>query len=147
MTDAHLAVLRHVDVDEGLLAHVLACAYTGMGNRSGDVETCELARTFYVEALAATLAALENPRKAHEDNVLLSVLLLSLFEVSIHGIFTNDASLTSGSYSTGRDPVIRRTTPGDNISMEQHISCSCEVLTFWQRNWERSCIERRHITW
>lgn len=64
-----------------LRAPVMACAYASMGNRTRDRKTSELARSIYVDALSATHTAIQDPVRVHQDEVLISILLLSLFEV------------------------------------------------------------------
>lgn len=82
VTEAHLAFMRDVSVDTYLRAPVLACAYAVMGNCTDHQETARLARSSYVDALSATQAAIQDPVRVREDAVLITVLLLSLFEVS-----------------------------------------------------------------
>lgn len=53
-----------------------------MANREDDERGRELARQYYVKAITATNAALRHTRRVKEDNTLVTVCLLSMFEVS-----------------------------------------------------------------
>ena len=59
----------------------MACAVGAMANRENDARKKEQARGYYVEAITATNAALRHPRKVNEDNTIVAVSLLSVFEV------------------------------------------------------------------
>lgn len=81
VTDAHLAFLRAITISSYLRTPILACAYAAMGTRSRDRYIKELARRLYGNALSAAQTAIQDARRAREDEVLISVLLLGLFEV------------------------------------------------------------------
>lgn len=82
VTSGHLSFLQGISPDEFLLKPILACAMVAMANRNNDDAGRETARQYYVEAITATNAALRHPRRVKEDNTLVSVCLLSMFEVS-----------------------------------------------------------------
>ena len=84
VTPAHLNFLDGISPDEFLLKPVLACGLSAMANRNNDDKGRELARQYYVEAITATSAALQHPQQVLEDNTLMSVCLLSIFEVSLN---------------------------------------------------------------
>lgn len=82
VTDSHLTFLDGVTPDEFLQKPIIACGLSGLANRDGgDVRGREMARRYYVDAIVATNAALRHPRRVKEDNTLISVYLLGLFEV------------------------------------------------------------------
>lgn len=83
VSDAQHGFMRDLNIDGFLQKPVAACALAAIANRSKDMAGRKLARTYYVEALAATNGALRDVRRAKEDNTLVSVLLLGWFEVSI----------------------------------------------------------------
>ena len=60
---------------------IMACALAALANRDDDSRGRERARRYYVEAITATNTALRHPRRVKEDNTLISVCLLSIFEV------------------------------------------------------------------
>ena len=59
----------------------MACAMAAMANRENDTRAKETARRYYVEAITATNAALRHPRRVKEDNTIVAVSLLAVFEV------------------------------------------------------------------
>lgn len=67
--------------DDFLMKPIMACALGAMANRDNDARGKELARRYYVEAITATNTALRHPRKVKEDNTIVAVSLLSVFEV------------------------------------------------------------------
>lgn len=81
VTASHLSFLEGVSPDEFLLKPILACAMAVIANREDDSRGKELARRYYVDAITATNAALRHPRKVKEDNTIVAVSLLSVFEV------------------------------------------------------------------
>ena len=81
VTPGHLQFLEGITPDEFLMKPIMACALAGMANRDNDTRGRELARRYYVDAITATNAALRHPRKVKEDNTLIAVCLLSVFEV------------------------------------------------------------------
>lgn len=81
VTASHLSFLDSVSVDEFLSKPIVACATAVMANRENDTKAKEAARRSYVEAITATNAALRHPRKVREDNTLVAVSLLAVFEV------------------------------------------------------------------
>ena len=83
VTAGHLSFLEGVLPDDILLKPIMACSLMARANREDDESGRELARQYYVEAITATNAALRHPRRAKEDNTLISVCLLSIFEVSL----------------------------------------------------------------
>ena len=60
---------------------IMACAVAARANRDNDARGKELARGYYVEAITATNTALRHPRRVKEDNTIVAVSLLSMFEV------------------------------------------------------------------
>ncbi|KAK4539773.1 hypothetical protein LTR36_010361 [Oleoguttula mirabilis] len=80
ITPGHLSFLEGTSPDEVLLKTILACGMAGRANRDGDLRGREVARRYYVEAIAATNAALRHPKRVKEDTTLTSVYLLGLFE-------------------------------------------------------------------
>lgn len=82
VTSGHLSFLEGVSPDEFLLKPILACALVALANRNNDDSGREIARQYYVEAITATNSALRHPRRVKEDNTLVAVCLLSMFEVS-----------------------------------------------------------------
>lgn len=83
VTESHLSFLEGVTPDEFLSKPILACAFAAMSNRDGDARGHELARRYYVEAITSTNDALRHPRRVKEDNTLVAVALLSIFEVCV----------------------------------------------------------------
>jgi hypothetical protein len=81
VTPGHLQFLEGVTPDEFLMKPIMACALAGMANRDNDTRGRELARRYYVDSITATNAALRHPRRVKDDNTLISVCLLSIFEV------------------------------------------------------------------
>ena len=81
ITPSHLSFLEGVSPDDFLLKPIMACAVGAMANRENDARKREQARGYYVEAITATNAALRHPRKVKEDNTIVAVSLLSVFEV------------------------------------------------------------------
>ena len=81
VTADHLLSLEGISPHELLLKPIVACALAAMANRDDDGNRRELPRRYYVEAITATNAALRNPQSAIRDNTLVSVYLLSIFEV------------------------------------------------------------------
>lgn len=76
-------VLDGISPDEFLLKPIMACALGAMANRENDARGKEIARRYYIDALTATNAALRHPRKVKEDNTIVAVSLLSVFEVCL----------------------------------------------------------------
>lgn len=76
-----LSFLEGVSPDEFLLKPIMACALLAMATRENSDRRREQSRRYYVEAITATNAALRHRRRVKEDNTLISVCLLSLFEV------------------------------------------------------------------
>lgn len=74
--------LDESSVDDFLLKPILACSYAVMSNRENDGRGRQISMQFYIQAINATQAALQDPRKVTEDNTLISVYLLAIFEVS-----------------------------------------------------------------
>lgn len=81
VTDSHLAFLKEAPYDDFLSAPVLACSFSVHANRrSKSNQEHELARRCYVDAVSATNRALRNPQRVKEDNTLLAIFLLGLYE-------------------------------------------------------------------
>lgn len=83
VTPSYLSFLEGVSPDEFLMKPILACALMAMANRADDSRGREEARRYYVEAITATNTALRNSRRVKEDNTLVAVSLLSLYEVRL----------------------------------------------------------------
>ena len=81
VTSSHLSYLEETSIDELLSTSVLACALAVMATRENDPPGHELAQRYYVEAITATNAALRNTAQVKEDSTLISIYLLSMFEV------------------------------------------------------------------
>jgi hypothetical protein len=81
VTASHLSFLDGVSPDNFLMKPIMACAVGAMANRENDARKREQARGYYIEAITATNAALRHPRKVKEDNTIVAVSLLSVFEV------------------------------------------------------------------
>lgn len=81
VTPTHLAYLEGITPDDFLLKPIMACALMAMANRDNDERRREVARAYYVEAITATNTALRHSRRVKEDNTLVAVSLLSMFEV------------------------------------------------------------------
>ena len=81
VTPSHLSFLEGIIPDDFLTKPIVACALAAIANREDDTTRRELARRYYVEALTATNAAIRHSQKVKEDNTLVSVYLLSIFEV------------------------------------------------------------------
>jgi len=80
VTSSHLAFLEGVTPDDFLRKPILACGLAGLANREGDDRGREMARRYYVDAIGATNSALRHSRRAKEDNTVVAVFLLGLFE-------------------------------------------------------------------
>jgi len=83
VTASHLSFLEGVTPDDLLRKMILACGLACIANRAGDERGREVARHYYVEAITATNTALRHPRRVKEDNTLISVFLLGMFEVRV----------------------------------------------------------------
>lgn len=81
VSDSHLAFLNGTPPDDFLLKPIMACALAAMANRDDSDDGRALARLHYVDAITATNYALRHPQRVKEDNTLVAVWLLSLFEV------------------------------------------------------------------
>ena len=81
VTPSKLSFLEGISPDEFLMKPILACALAAMANRANDPQGREEARRYYVEAITGTNVALRHPRRVKEDNTLVSVCLLSIYEV------------------------------------------------------------------
>ena len=81
VTPNYLAFLDGVEPDDFLMKPIMACALAAIANRNDDAHGRERARRCYVDAITATQAALRDPDKVREDNTLVSVCLLSIYEV------------------------------------------------------------------
>jgi hypothetical protein len=81
VTSSHLAFLEGVTPDEFLQKAITACGLAGLSNRENDPKGHEMARTAYVDAISATNVALRHRRRVKEDNTLVAVFLLGVFEV------------------------------------------------------------------
>jgi len=81
VTANHLTFLEGVSPDEYLLKSITACGLAALANKGNDVAGREMARRHYIQAISATNSALQHPRKVREDNTLISVFLLGVFEV------------------------------------------------------------------
>ncbi|TKA83380.1 hypothetical protein B0A55_01013 [Friedmanniomyces simplex] len=66
--------------DEFLLKPIVACGLAAIANRENDPDGREVARRYYIEAIAATNTTLRHPRRVKEDNTLIAVALLGCFE-------------------------------------------------------------------
>ncbi len=66
--------------DEFLLKPIVACGLAALANREKDTDGLEIARRYYIDAIAATNTALRHPRRVKEDNTLIAVALLGCFE-------------------------------------------------------------------
>lgn len=97
ITPYYLSFLGDVILDDYLLNPIMACSLMARANRDNDESGRELARQYYVEAITATNAALRHPQRAKEDNTVISVCLLSIFEVSLQTQTCID--LTNDSFS------------------------------------------------
>lgn len=80
VTVSHLTYLEGISPDDFLQKPILACGLAALANREKDARGRETARRYYVDAITATNAALQNPRRVKEDNTLMAVALLGLFE-------------------------------------------------------------------
>lgn len=80
VTSNHLSSLGETTLDDSLTAPILACAFVVMANRNADPQVKEFARYHYVEAIAATNAALRDTQQAKEDSTLIAVALLGIYE-------------------------------------------------------------------
>lgn len=83
VTQGNPAYLQGVTTDDFLLKPITACALAAIANRDNDDEARKLAGRYYVEAINATNAALKHTRKVKKDSTLISVYLLSMFEVGV----------------------------------------------------------------
>ena len=82
VTPAHLAALEDITLDAFLSKPILACAFAVISNRNNnDAPTQALARRHYGDAIVATNLALRHPQRVKEDNTLIAVFLLGIFEV------------------------------------------------------------------
>lgn len=121
VTAGHMAFLERVTPDEFLLKPIIACALAAMSNRSGDIRGGELARKYYGDAITATNTALRDPRRVKEDNTLISVCLLSMFEVCLPNVSCGDLT----------DRVQRlawELSDSPNNSWRHHIGGAAQVL-------------------
>ncbi|KAK4923917.1 hypothetical protein LTR49_008862 [Elasticomyces elasticus] len=80
VTNTHLSFLEGFTPDDFLLKPIVAIGLAAIANRENDTNGQEIARRYYVEALAATNAALRHPIKVREDSTIMAVALLSCFE-------------------------------------------------------------------
>ena len=80
VTSSHLTFLESAALDDFLQKPILACGMAGLANRESDVTGLEIARRYYIDAIGATNKALRHPRRVKEDNTLVAVFLLGLFE-------------------------------------------------------------------
>ncbi|KAK3647914.1 hypothetical protein LTR22_013527 [Elasticomyces elasticus] len=80
VTNTHLSFLEGFTPDDFLLKPIIAIGLAAIANRENDTNGQEVARRYYVEALAGTNAALRHPTKVREDNTIMAVALLSCFE-------------------------------------------------------------------
>lgn len=77
----HFSFLNEVVVDDFLLRPIQACSYMILANRQGrDAGLQALAREHYVAALAATNQTLRDPQQVKEDNTIVAVFLLGIYE-------------------------------------------------------------------
>lgn len=81
VTTSHLIFLEGISPDEFLINSITACGLAALANRENDVAGRGLARRYYVQAISATNSALQHPRRVREDNTLVSIYLLGIFEV------------------------------------------------------------------
>ncbi|TKA83385.1 hypothetical protein B0A55_01010 [Friedmanniomyces simplex] len=75
-----MSFLEGVVPDEFLLKPIVACGLAAIANRENDPDGREVARRYYIEAIAATNTTLRHPRQVKEDNTLIAVALLGCFE-------------------------------------------------------------------
>ena len=84
VTTNHLPSLEGINPDAFLLKPIMACALAAMSNKNKkDSQARQLARRHYVDAIAATNIALKCSRRVKEDNTLIAVFLLGVFEVTL----------------------------------------------------------------
>ncbi|KAK0361883.1 hypothetical protein LTR94_021541, partial [Friedmanniomyces endolithicus] len=75
-----MSCLEGMTPDEFLLKPIVACGLAALANRENDADGLEVARRYYIDAIAATNTALRHPRRVKEDNTLIAVALLGCFE-------------------------------------------------------------------
>ena len=73
----------YTDQEEQLSASIRAVALASLSNELESLEIFKEARKCYVHAIQATNTALQDPIRAKKDSTLLTVILLSLYEVII----------------------------------------------------------------
>lgn len=132
VTPSHLSFLEGLSPDEFLIKPIIACALAAIANRENDVRGREVARRYYVEAITATNAALPHPRRVKEDNTLVSVYLLSIFEVRC---CTNRIAMVHFANHTQR---ISWEPPTSLSSWRHHVDGSAQVLQLRGRNQVRT---------
>lgn len=122
ISPGHLDFLEGAAPDKFPTKTILACGMAGLANREGDQKGLEMARRYYVEAIAATNIALRHPIRIKQDSTLISIHLLALFEV---GRPTRNAAVFPSLI------VIQRLTWEASTSVEswkQHVEGSAQVL-------------------
>ena len=122
VTPSHLAFLEGISPDEFLLKPIVACALAARANLENDEEIHELARSYYVDSITATNTALRHPRRVKEDNTLVAVCLLSVFEVS-RRITLQESSTKTPSFYLGSAEA-HRTNLGGTTWKAQHMCFS-----------------------
>lgn len=80
VTPGHLSFMDGIEPDDFLMQPILACSLAVISNRRGDTDGRELARQHYIAAIGSINVALRHPRRVKEDNTLIAVFLLGVFE-------------------------------------------------------------------
>ncbi|KAK0254432.1 hypothetical protein B0A54_13059 [Friedmanniomyces endolithicus] len=75
-----MSCLEGITPDDFLLKPIVACGLAALANRENDTDGLEVARRYYIDAIAATNTALRQPRRVKEDTTLIAVALLGCFE-------------------------------------------------------------------
>lgn len=83
VSQSYLPFMDRSTIDPYLQRAIYACGFAGLANRTSDTNGREVSRRHYVEAIRSTNTALRNPEQAKQDNTLIAVLLLGLYEVSV----------------------------------------------------------------
>ncbi|KAK0920760.1 hypothetical protein LTR57_009433 [Friedmanniomyces endolithicus] len=76
----YMSCLEGITPDDFLLKPIVACGLAALANRENDTDGLEVARRYYIDAIAATNTALRQPRRVKEDTTLIAVALLGCFE-------------------------------------------------------------------
>jgi len=77
---SYMSCLEGTTPDDFLLKPIVACGLAALANRENDADGLEVARRYYIDAIAATNTALRHLRRVKEDNTLIAVALLGCFE-------------------------------------------------------------------